>query len=114
LAIAQSVVAAVEVIILVTIMLWRDKKLFDAEFWSGVTRILSVTGFTILVTYIMVTLIPLGATDRGFIKLSAKLLAIIIPTLVLHIWLSSLFGLEEVRPVIAKLRRLVLKPVRIQ
>src|SRR5579862_5891156 len=114
LAIAQSTVAAVEVIVLVIIMLYRDRKLFDAEFWSGVSRILSVTGFTILITYIMVTLIPLADTDRGFIKLSAKLLAIIIPTLVLHIWLSAVFGLEEVQPVIEKLRRLVLKPVSIE
>lgn len=114
LAIAQSIVAAVEVLILVSIMLKRDHKLFDAEFWGGISRILSVTGFTILVTYIMVSLIPLGATDRGFIKLSAKLLAIIIPTFVLHIWLSAIFGLEEVRPVIDKLRKLVLKPVPIE
>lgn len=114
LALAQSIVAAVEVIILVAVMLYRDHKLFDAEFWGGVSRILSVTGFTILVTYIMVTLIPLGITDRGFIKLSAKLLAIIIPTFVLHIWLSALFGLEEVRPVIDKLRKLILKPVPIE
>ncbi|MBX4197226.1 virulence factor MviN [Candidatus Saccharibacteria bacterium] len=114
LAIAQSTVAAVEVFILVGIMLWRDPKLFDAEFWGGVSRIFSVTGFTILTTYIMVTLIPLAAADRGFIKLSAKLLAIIIPTLVVHIGLSSLFGLEEVRPVINKLKALVLKPVRLQ
>ena len=114
LAIAQSIVAAVEVIILVVIMLRRDHKLFDAEFWGGVSRILSVTGFTILVTYIMVTLIPLDVTDRGFIKLSVKLLAIIIPTFILHIWLSAIFGLEEVRPVIDKLRKLVLKPVPIE
>jgi hypothetical protein len=62
----------------------------------------------------MVSLVPLVATDRGFIKLGAKLLAIIIPTLVVHIGLSSLFGLEEARPVINKLKALVLKPVRIQ
>ncbi len=114
LALAQSIVAAVEVFILVGIMLYRDHKLFDVEFWSGITRILSVTGFTVLVTYVMVQLIPLAVTDRGFIKLSTKLLAIIIPTLFLHIWLSSLFGLEEVRPVIRKLKALALKPVRIQ
>jgi len=114
LAIAQSIVATAEVMILVAIMLWRDPKLFDINFWGGVSRILSVTGFTILTTYIMVTLIPLAATDRGFIKLSAKLLAIVIPTLVVHIGLSSLFGLEEVRPVIGKLKALILKPVRIQ
>ncbi len=113
LAIAQSIVAAVEVLILVGIMLYRDRKLFDVEFWGGVSRILSVTGFTVLITYIMVQLIPLSVTDRGFIKLASKLLAIIIPTFVMHIWLSSLFGLDEVRPVIDKLRKLVLKPVRI-
>lgn len=114
LAIAQSIVAAVEVLILGAIMLYRDRKLFDVEFWSGVARILSVTGFTILVAYILVTLIPLASADRGFIRLSAKLLAIIVPTLVLHIILSAIFGLEEVRPVLKKLRAIVLKPVRIQ
>jgi putative peptidoglycan lipid II flippase len=114
LAIAQSMVAAVEVFILVVIMLRRDRKLFDREFWGGIMRILSVTGFTILTTYIMVTLIPLSLSDRGFIKLGAKLLAIIIPTFIVHIALSSLFGLEEVRPVNDKLRKIVLKPVRIQ
>ncbi|MGH7156767.1 MAG: murein biosynthesis integral membrane protein MurJ, partial [Candidatus Saccharimonadales bacterium] len=114
LAIAESIVAAVEVFILVLIMLWRDHRLFDAEFWSGISRIVSVTGFTILVTYIMVTIIPLAAADRGVIKLGTKLLAIIIPTLVIHIWLSALFGLEEVQPVIDRLRKIVLKPVRIQ
>jgi hypothetical protein len=62
----------------------------------------------------MVTLIPLSLSDRGFIKLGAKLLAIIIPTFIVHIALSSLFGLEEVRPVNDKLRKIVLKPVRIQ
>ena len=114
LALAQSIVAAVEVFILMGIMLYRDRKLFDIEFWSGITRILSVTGFTVLVTYVMVHIIPLSLSDRGFIKLSTKLLAIIIPTLFLHIWLSSLFGLEEVRPIIRKLKALALKPVRIQ
>jgi putative peptidoglycan lipid II flippase len=114
LAIAQSIVAAFEVVFLFGVMLWRDPKLFDKVFWGGVTRILSVTGFTVLTTYIMVTLIPLAATDRGFIKLSAKLLAIVIPTLVVHIGLSSLFGLEEAGPVTNRLKALVLKPVRVQ
>jgi putative peptidoglycan lipid II flippase len=114
LAIAQSTVAAVEVLILVAIMLWRDRRLFDATFLGGISRILSVTGFTILITYIMVTLIPLSTNDRGFIRLSAKLLAIIIPTFVLHIWLSAVFGLEEVQPVLDKLRRIVFKPVAIE
>lgn len=114
LAIAQSVVAAFEVLILMGIMLWRDPKLFDIAFWGGVIRILSVTGFTILTTYIMVSLLPLTTTDRGFVELGAKLLAIVIPSLIVHVSLSSLFGLEEVQPVVAKLKSLILKPIRIQ
>jgi putative peptidoglycan lipid II flippase len=114
LALAQSIVATVEVFILLLIMVWRDHHLFTADFWSGIVRTLSVTGFTVITTYTMVTLVPLLASERGFITLGTKLLFIIVPTLVVHVAISSLFGLEEVRPVINKLRQIVLKPVRIQ
>ncbi len=114
LAIAQSIVAAVEVFILLLVMVWRDKLVFTVDFWSGVLRTISVSGFTIITTYILVSLIPLQATDRGFVTLSAKILAIIIPTFVVHFALSSLFGMEEVEPVIAKIKQIALKPIRIQ
>lgn len=114
LAIAQSIVAAVEVFILLTVMTWRDRKLFTPEFWSDVLRTLSVTGFSVLTTYTMVGLFPLSSADKGFITLGTKLLFIVVPTLVVHIAISALFGLREVQPVIKKLRQLVLMPVRIQ
>jgi hypothetical protein len=114
LALAQSIVAAFEVLILVLIMVWHDRHLFNAEFWSDIFRTLSVTGFTVLTTYTMVSLVPLLATDRGFATLGSKLLIIVIPTFVVHIVISSIFGLEEVQPVIRKIRQIALKPVRIQ
>ena len=114
LAIAQSIVAAVEVFILLFIMVWRDKLVFTVDFWSGVLRTISVSGFTIITTYTLVSLIPLEATDRGFVTLSAKLLAIIIPTFVVHFALSSLFGMEEAEPVIKKIKQIALKPIKIQ
>jgi len=114
LALAQSIVAAVEVLILVTIMTWRDKHIFNASFWSDVIRTLSVTGFTVLTTYTMVSLVPLLATDRGFATLGSKLFIIIMPTFVVHIGISAIFGLEEVQPVLKRLRVIALKPVRIQ
>ncbi|HSX18463.1 MAG TPA: lipid II flippase MurJ [Candidatus Saccharimonadales bacterium] len=114
LAIAQSVVAAVEVFILVTIMLWRDHKLFDGEFWGGVARSLSVTGFTVMTTYTLVHIFQLQSSDRGFITLGTKLFLIVVPTFAVHIAISALYGLDEVKPVIAKLRQVMLKPVRIQ
>jgi putative peptidoglycan lipid II flippase len=114
LAIAQSIVATVEVFMLLLVMLWRDPKLFSGEFWGGVVRIFSVTGFTILTTYTMVTLIPLSTTDRGFSTLGAKLLSIVIPSLAVHITISAIFGLEEVQPVIRKIKQIALKPIRVQ
>lgn len=114
LALAQSIVATVEVFILVLVMLWRDHKLFDGEFWRGCGRILSVTGFTVLTTYIMVSLVPLLSTDRGFVALSTKVTAIVVPTFVIHLAVSYMFGLEESRPVIDKIKQLALKSVRIQ
>ena len=111
---AQSIAAALEVLILVVLIYWRDLKMFDWEFWRGILRTLSVTGFTAITAYIMVHIFPLEITDRGFITLGTKLFLIIVPTIVVHVAVSSLYGVEEARPVIAKIRQIMLKPVRIQ
>jgi putative peptidoglycan lipid II flippase len=114
LALAQSIVAAVEVLILSVIMLKRDPRLFDAYFWSGVWRIISVTGFTVVAAFVMISFYPLGINDRGVITLGAKLIIISGVTFSVHIALSALFGLEEVKPIFARLRKIILKPVKIE
>lgn len=117
LAIAQTIVAASEVAILFTIMLIKDHKLFDIRFWGGLWRILSVTGFSVVATYLMVQFFPLRLTDRGIITLGFKVGLISLVTFVVHLSMSSLFSLEEAEPVVARLRRvgkLILKPVRIE
>ena len=112
LAMAQSFVAAAEVVILFAVMIMRDRKLLDKEFWSGLYRILSVTGFTLIAAYIMVSLFPLNSTDRGFITLGAKLSAITAVTLAVHIGMSALFSLDEVKPVMRKIKKAILMPIR--
>ena len=114
LALAQSIVATVEVFILTIIMVWRDRTIFTADFWSGLIRTFSVTGFSVITAYTAVSLVPLGFADRGVLTLGGKLLLIIVPTLVVHIAISSVFGLEEVEPVIKKLKKIVLSPVKVQ
>ncbi len=116
LAIAQTIVALSEVVILFGIMLIRDHKLFDIRFWGGVWRILSVTGFSVVATYIMVQIFPLSIDDRGITTLGLKLGFITLITMIVHVGLSSLFSLEEAIPVIAKLRKarkFILRPVKI-
>lgn len=114
LAMAQSIVAAVEVLILVTVMLIRDTKLFDITFWGGLVRIISASGFSVLTAYIAVSFFPLGADDRGMVTLGTKLLFIAGSTIVVHVTVSGIFGLEEARPVFAAIKRFILRPIRIQ
>jgi putative peptidoglycan lipid II flippase len=114
LAMAQSIVAMVEDFILSGIMLLRDHRLFDAVFWGGVGRIISVTGFSVVAAFIMVSLYPLGINDLGVMTLGGKLLLIAGVTFAVHIGVSALFGLEEVRPLFARVRKLVLKPIKIE
>jgi putative peptidoglycan lipid II flippase len=114
LALAQSIVAVFEVIILSGAMLLRDHKLFDAAFWGGVLRILSVTGFTVVAGFIMISLYPLGLNDRGFFTLGSKLAFITAVTFGVHICVSALFNLEEARPIFVRLRKLMLKPVKLE
>jgi hypothetical protein len=106
-------VAATEVIILLIIMLYRDRELFNAAFWGGVIRTISVTGFSVVAGFIMVSLYPLGADDTGFVTLGGKLFLIAGVIFVVHIAMSALFGLEEVRPFLYRLKKLVLKPIQI-
>jgi putative peptidoglycan lipid II flippase len=116
LALAQTIVAAAEVVVLFTIMLIKDHKLFDIRFWGGLWRIFSVTGFSVVATYLMLQIFPLRLSDKGLFTLGFKFTLITLVTMSVHLTLSSLFSLEEAVPVVAKLRkavRFVLKPVRV-
>ncbi len=116
LAMAQSIVAATEVFILCVIMLVKDYKLFDKTFLSGVWQIVSVTGFSVVATYIMVQIFPLRASDVGFITLGVKLGLIAGVTAAVHVGMSFLFGLEEATPVVRRIKqfgKLVLRPVKV-
>jgi putative peptidoglycan lipid II flippase len=114
LALAQSIVAMTEVVILFVIMISRDHKLLDPTFWGGILRILSVAGFSVIAGYIMISLYPLGAYDRGFITLGTKLLLIALVTFGVHIAVSALFGVEEVKPLLTRAKKLAFKPLKIE
>lgn len=113
LAIAQSIVSMIEVIILFTIMLIRDHKLFDMRFFGGCARIVSVTGFSVVAGATAVAFLPLGAEDKGFITLGTKLFFISFVVIAVHVAVSSLFGLEEVQPIFRRFKQVILKPIHI-
>jgi len=114
LAIAQSIVGMAEVIVLLTIMAIRDTRLFDRDFLGGCARIVSVSGFSLMAGYIMLSFFPLGASDRGFITLGGKLLIISAVIFGTHVAVSYLFGVEEVRPLLDRIKRIIVKPVPVE
>lgn len=113
LAMAQSIVAFAEVVILSFIMIYRDKKLLDPQFWKSILMIMSVTGFTVLAGYSMVHMFPLETSNKGFMQLGTKLVGITLVTFFVHIMVSVAFGLEEAQAVLNKVKRIILKPIQI-
>lgn len=113
LALATSIVSVVEVLVLSVIMLKRDHKLFNIEFWGGVLRIISVSGFSVVAAFIMISIYPLGANDRGIITIGSKLVFIAGITFAVHVALSALFDLEEARPIINRMRKIILSPIKL-
>ncbi len=113
LAAAQSIVSAVEVLILLGIMIKRDNKLLDPYFWRGVARILSVSGFTIMAAFLMVGLFPLTKTDTGFVTLGTKLSSITLVTLIVHIAVSAIFDLDEAQVIVEKVKQFILRPIKL-
>lgn len=113
LAIAQSVVAVAEVVILGIIMLWRDRRLFhDVYFWNGMWRIVAATGLTIVVGFIMVTALPLMRSDIGVMTLGAKLVTISAVIMGAYVAASAIFSLDEVRPIFRFVKKFALKPLK--
>lgn len=113
LALAQTLAAMFEVVILTIIITIRDHKIFTPQFLGDLMRILSATGFAIVATFIMVSIFPLQIGDKGFITLGTKLLAISSVTFSVYLLISWLFNIEESKPVVSRIKRVVLRPIRI-
>ncbi|MBL8158951.1 murein biosynthesis integral membrane protein MurJ [Candidatus Saccharibacteria bacterium] len=109
LALAQSIVAATEVIVLFVIMQRRLKGLLGAMFWAGLTRMVAATGLAYIVTYAMIYLIPFTKDDRTLFAVVAKLSIIGLVSFGSYVVFSWLLRLPEVMPIIAKLQKTIFR-----
>lgn len=113
LALAQSIVAVTEVVILLIIMVIKDHKIINLNFLNGLLRIISVTGFSMVTGFIMISLFPLYITEKGIFVLGGRLVLIAGTTLIVHLIMSVIFDLEEARPVMKRIRQIVSRPIDI-
>jgi putative peptidoglycan lipid II flippase len=112
LALAQAIVAASEIVILVAVMMLRDHKIFDRSFYGFLVRVASVTGFSIVTGYFVIRLMPLNLSDQGLVILiKVAIFASIV--FGVHTVVSYMFGLKEALVVVNRIKRAILKPIKI-
>lgn len=114
LAMAQSITAGFEVAILTLLLIRRDKKILNPTFWLGLTKIASVTGFSIVAAFIMTSIYPLLITDVGIVTLGSKLFAISGVTLLVHLVVSLILGLDQAKSTLNIVKKFILLPIKIQ
>lgn len=112
LALAQLIVAIVEVGMLFGVIVWRNPRFFSITFWAGLMRVAAASGLSLMATFIMISLLPLQLADRGLVTLGTKFGLITLITLIVHLGASYIFGLSEAQFVMQRIRNFILKPVR--
>jgi len=109
---AQSIVAAIEVMILFTIMSFRIPQLFDAVFVHAIARMVSATGFMALVTYITVKVFALTVQDQSFMTTFPKFSMIVIISLAAYVAICQFMRISEATLVTARIKQFVFDPYR--
>lgn len=107
---AQSIGALLEVGILLVLLQRRSKnKLLDKDFWRNFTKIAFATAITGCVAYSMTKFFPLMAADNSFFDTFPKFCLITLVSLITYIIAGWFLGLEQVRPLLEKLKRVLFK-----
>lgn len=107
LAAAATITAFVEVVALFIIMSNRIPRLFTANFVEAVLRMISATGLTFVVTYIMVRTFDLGTTGFGFFSLLPPFLLIVGTGMASYLLFSKMLKIPEVDPVLEKVKNIL-------
>lgn len=100
LALAQSIVAVVEIMLLFFIMSRRIKGLFNGAFWQAIGRMITATLLTGVVSYVLVKLLPFQSTDNSVLQTLPKFGLIAGLSLAAYTAFSQLLQLSEAIPVI--------------
>ena len=113
LAYALSISALVEVSLLLIILNKQMKgKIFDKTMISSLTRILIASAIAGMASYAMTKIMPLRAADNSFLSTFPKFCVICAVSLLFYIGACVALKIEEVRPVINKVRQVLFKNVK--
>ncbi len=106
-AIAASIAAIIEVVILFSIMSFRLKGLFDIIFAHAVARMMSATGFMAIITYLMVLWLPLRGGEQSFFTTFPSFVLIAFVSMAVYTLLCMMLKLEEPAPIVRHIKRML-------
>lgn len=104
---AQSIVAAVEVVVLFFVMNRRIKGLFDMKLMQAIGRMAIATFVMSVISYISVQLLQLQNADQSFLATFPKFIVIVAISGTVYLAMSRFLNLEEAGPIIRKLQQLL-------
>ena len=104
---AQSIVAVVEVAILFVVMERQMPKLIDKKFTRAIWRMAAATLVTGVVCYGAVLMLPFRELDNSFYSAFPRFVAIVLISFVAYGIMSKMLRLQEIEPVLDRIKRLV-------
>ena len=104
---AQSIVAVVEVTILLTILRHRTPGIFNRAFGAAALRMFIASALMGVVTYLMVQLFQFQNDDLSFFATFPKFGLITVTSLIVYLWICRLMKLDEADPVVRKINAVV-------
>ena len=106
-ALAASFAAILEVGILFAVMSRRINGLFDAVFIHAIMRMISATGFTAIITYAMVSIMPLSGGEQSFFTTFPSFVLIALVSMIVYVVICRLMKLEEPMPIIRSVNKIL-------
>lgn len=104
---AQSIVAVVEVAILLTIINRKITGIFDVQFIRAAGRMMGATAIMAVATYVMVLWLPLKSSDSSLLVTIPKFAVITAVSFGVYLWVSHWFQLTEAAPVVRRIKRIL-------
>jgi len=111
---AAVIVSIVEMSILFYVMSKRIPGLFDKPFVNAIIRMASAAGFTAIITYVTLTILPLTADDNSFWATFPKFAFVVSIAGITYLAFCRLFKLPEVNPVLSRIYKILFKAPKVK
>ena len=113
LGLAQSLGAVIEIVILLYILQRRSEhRILNRNFWKAMAKMTFATVIAGCVAFSLTKFIPLRVTDTSLVITIPKFFLISIVSILSYVIASFFLDLEEVRPVLGYLKKILFKNVK--